>query len=191
MLQVPNSRIYIDISTRKTLYSYVRQWRGASESGLNGRSGPRLISLAHPTRPLQQKRSLMRGDRFWLPHPLHTFSPTYKNFFFQFYSSTPHGCAQWYEAKKLKKRKARKKKKRKNFTTLFGEPEVVVVCSKDHHSSMEIFVHAQPALLESNDISSHMPNLQPKGQDLRWRKEYQELEAHCKGEWFSWMATGK
>ena len=78
-------------------------------------------------------------------------------------------------------KKGKEKKKRKNFKPLFREPEVVVVCSMNHHSSMEIFVHAQPAHLASNDISSHMLNLQPKGQDLRWRKEYQEVEAHCNG----------
>ena len=92
--------------------------------------------------------------------------------------------------KQKNSKKEKQGRKRKNFTTLFGEPEVVIVCSINH-SSMEIFVHAQPAHLESNEISSHMPNLQPKGQDLRWREEYQEVEADCKGESFSWMATGK
>ena len=59
----------------------------------------------------------------------------------------------------------------------------MVVCSMNH-SSMEIYIHMQPAHLALNDISSHMLNLQPKDQDLRWRKEYQEVEAHCNGESF-------
>ena len=115
MLQVANSRIYIHISTRKTLYSYVRQWRGASESGL---------IMAEAASDWFRSHTLLdhynRNAALWDPidfgsHTLFIHFPRHTNFFFSilFIDSPRLRAVIW--SKKTQKKKSKEEKEKKKL----------------------------------------------------------------------------
>ena len=117
MLQVANSRIYIHIYTRKTLYSYVRQWRGASESGL---------IMAEAARDWFRSHNLLdhynRNAALWEPidfgsHTLFIHFPRYANlFFFSFIHWLPTVARNDMKQKNCtKKEKQGRKRKEKTL----------------------------------------------------------------------------